>query len=87
MKTQELVMADIPYIIHSHSSPKPIVTSLFVTIIVKALSVSHYRTKINCFVYQAIICFLMPEKLALMKHLQEIQNHFLHDMLPSEFEG
>lgn len=49
---------------HSQSSPKPIVTSLFVTIIVKALSVSHFKTKINCFACQVIICSLMPDKLA-----------------------
>lgn len=47
---------------HSHGSPKPIVTSLFVTIIIKALSVSHFKT--NCFACQVMICSLMPDKLA-----------------------
>lgn len=76
MKTEELVLVLLyknlwwPFKsveeenMHSHGSPKPIVTSLFVTIIVKALSVSHFKTKINCFACQVIICSLMPDKLA-----------------------
>lgn len=47
---------------HSHSSPKPIVPSLSPSLL--KLSDSHFKTKINCFTCQVIICSLMLDKLA-----------------------